>query len=145
MKRIMLIIAALSVITAATAQERLNDTVINGQRWVKDKTRWQTDVYYQSFPFDEHESIIDLNMRLRKTAKLAASSVGCGIAGATCVAIYLNTKSKKALYFGSALVGIGGILGMISIVPMLTDRLYVNQDGLVFKIKGPAKKHPTTD
>lgn len=125
-----------------SAQERLNDTVVGGVRYaiLLDKDGG-VDSYQSAVPFSEAQAVIEMNRRLRSCAIRKTTAVSCGVAGVACVLIGAKSDLPALRYVGYGALGVGALFEVLSIAPLWTDRLYVNQEGLVFRIDGRKKAY----
>ena len=142
MKNVILFLGLLLAPFMLSAQERLNDTVVGGVRYaiLLDKDG-EVESYRSSVPFDGSQAVIDLNRRLRRCAVRQTTAISCGVAGAACVLAGLKAESPAIRWVGYGALGVGALFGVLSVAPLWTDRLYVNQDGLVFRLDGRKKAY----
>lgn len=157
MKKLLLIAAlVIAASIGAIAQERINDTVVGGVRYaILLDSHGEVSAYKSAVPFNEAQAVIDLNNRLRKIAIYQTVAVPCAVAAPFALA---NAYSANPRYGmpgekrfvcerpALAAIGIGASLAavtcaVLTYAQLWTPRLYVNQDGLVFRLDGKKTKY----
>lgn len=156
MKKLLLIAALALAALTMRAQERINDTVVDGVRYaILLDSRGDVKAYKSATPFNEAQAVIDLNDRLRSIAIYQTVAVPCAVAAPFAL---LNAYSANPKYGmpnepmykcdRPALAAIGYVAaaaslvcGIMSYVQLWTPRLYVNQEGLVFRLDGKSTKY----
>lgn len=157
MKNVTLFLVLLFAPLILSAQERLNDTVVGGVRYaILLDSHGDVAAYKSAVPFDETQAIIDLNRRLRSIAVYQSVAIPSGIAGAFALSFAgfhenpnygLSGESRYKCdhpgwaVFGAVASVTSVVMGILSYAELWTPRLYVNQEGLVFRIDGRKKAY----
>lgn len=158
MKYVRFIFLALFLVPLClSAQERLNDTVVGGVRYaILLDSHGDVAAYKSAVPFDETQAVIDLNRRLRSIAVYQSVAIPSGIAGAFALSFAgfhenpnygLSGESRYKCdhpgwaVFGAVASATSVVMGILSYAELWTPRLYVNQEGLVFRLDGRKKAY----
>ena len=157
MKNVILLVLLLFAPLFLASQERLNDTVVGDTRYaILLDSHGEVAAYKSAVPFDETQAVIDLNNRLRSIAGYQAVAIPSGIAGAFALSyagFHKNPNygiSGESRYtcdhpgwavFGVAASVTSVVMCALSYAELWTPRLYVNQDGLVFRLDGKKKAY----
>ena len=158
MKRFLLIAALALAALSLRAQEMRNDTIIDGIRYaIMTDGHGDVTAYRSASPFDERQAVLDLNERLRSIAVYQTVAVPTAIAGAFALSYAYQIDQNKNIPFkdrvhcerpGWAVFGVAAsvtsvVFGILSYAELWTPRLYINQEGLVFRLDGKSTKwHP---
>lgn len=157
MKNVTLFLVLLFAPLCLAAQERLNDTVVGGVRYaILLDSHGDVAAYKSAVPFDETQAVIDLNRRLRSIAVYQSVAIPSGIAGAFALSFAgfhenpnygLSGESRYKCdhpgwaVFGAVASATSVVMGILSYAELWTPRLYVNQEGLVFRLDGRKKAY----
>lgn len=157
MKNVTLFLVLLFAPLILSAQERLNDTVVGGVRYaILLDSHGDVAAYKSAVPFDETQAVIDLNRRLRSIAVYQSVAIPSGIAGAFALSFAgfhenpnygLSGESRYKCdhpgwaVFGAVASATSVVMGILSYAELWTPRLYVNQEGLVFRLDGRKKAY----
>lgn len=157
MKYVRFIFLALFLVPLfVSAQDRVNDTVVRGVRYAMfTDSRGDVVAYRSAVLFDERQAVIDLNERLRNIAIYQSVAVPCAVAAPFALANAYSANPRYGMpgekryvceHPALAAVGIGASLAavtcaILTYVQLWTPRLYVNQDGLVFRLDGKKTKY----
>lgn len=156
MKKLLLIAALALAALTMRAQERINDTVVDGVRYaiLLDKDG-EVSAYKSAVPFNETQAVIDLNKRLRNMAVYQTVAVPCAVGGALALSHAFTANPAYGLegeprfkcehpgwaVFGAAASVTSLVFGILTYAQLWTPRLYVNQEGLVFRLDGKKTKY----
>ena len=156
MKNVILLVLLLFAPLFLASQEHLNDTVVRGVRYAMfTDSRGDVVAYRSSVLFDERQAVIDLNERLRNIAIYQTVAVPCAVAAPFAFKYAYSANPRYGMpgekryvceHPALAAVGIGASLAavtcaILTYVQLWTPRLYVNQDGLVFRLDGKKTKY----
>lgn len=156
MKKLLLIAALALAALTMRAQERINDTVVGGVRYaILLDNDSEVSAYKSAVPFDEAQAVIDLNNRLRHIAIYQTVAVPCAVAAPFLLSYAYSDNPAHgidgeprfkcdhpgAAVFGYAAAGTALVFGILSYAQLWTPRLYVNQEGLVFRLDGKSTKY----
>ena len=156
MKNVIMFLMLLFAPLFLTAQDRVNDTVVRGVRYAMfTDSRGDVVAYRSSVLFDERQAVIDLNERLRNIAIYQTVAVPCAVAAPFAFKYAYSSNPRYGMpgekrYVcdrpALAAIGIGASLAavtcaVLTYVQLWTPRLYVNQDGLVFRLDGKKTKY----
>lgn len=155
MKKISILLLMLAPLFLS-AQERLSDTVVGGVRYaILLDNDGEVSAYKSAVPFNETQAVIDLNKRLRNMAVYQTVAVPCAVGGALALSHAFTANPAYGLegeprfkcehpgaaVFGYAAAGTALVFGILSYAQLWTPRLYVNQEGLVFRLDGKSTKY----
>lgn len=143
MKKLLLIAAIALAALTMRAQERINDTVVNGTRYAMlTGLSGSVDEYAEATVMDAAALTADLNNRLRKIAVYEAVAVPCAVASP--IALYAGYTSDNPAYkaVGYATAAVGVACGILAYCQLWTRKVYVNQDGIVIRLGKTTKELP---